>query len=59
MKIKIKKLHPDAKIPVFSLRGDAGMDLFSIEDCVLKPAEKYIVKTGIAMKIPKGYAALV
>jgi dUTP pyrophosphatase len=59
MKIQIKKLHPDAKVPVFSLKGDAGMDLFSIEECLLKPGDKYIVKTGIAMKIPKGYAALV
>lgn len=59
MKIKIKKLHPDAKVPVFSLRGDAGMDIFSIEDCLIKRGEKYIVKTGIAMKIPKGYVALV
>ncbi|MDD5589583.1 MAG: dUTP diphosphatase [Candidatus Portnoybacteria bacterium] len=59
MKILVKKLHPDAKIPVFSLKGDAGMDLFSIEDRLMKPGEKYVVKTGIAMKIPKGYAALV
>lgn len=59
MKIQIKKLHPDAKIPEFALEGDAGMDLFSIEDIVLKPGERIACRTGIAIKIPNGYAGLI
>jgi dUTP diphosphatase len=59
MKIQIKKLDPEAKIPDFALDGDAGMDLYSIEDEILKPGEKISCHTGIAMKIPRGYVGLV
>jgi len=58
MKIQIKKLHPEAKIPQFALAGDAGMDLFSVVDVVMKPGERISCPTGIAMKIPEGYVAL-
>jgi len=59
MKIQIKKMHPDAKNPSFSLAGDAGMDLSSIQDLVLKPGERVSCPTGIAIKIPEGYAGLI
>jgi len=59
MEILIKKLTPDAKIPVFAQAGDAGMDLYSIEDTVLKPGQRISCKTGIAVKIPEGYVGLV
>ena len=53
--IKYKRIHPDAKIPSYAHEGDAGMDLYSVEDYVLKPGEKIIVKTGIATEMPEGY----
>jgi dUTP pyrophosphatase len=59
MKIKIKKIHPEAKIPHFALEGDVGMDLYSVQDVVLKPGEKVSCSTGIGIKIPQGYAALI
>ena len=59
MLIKLKKLHPDAKIPQIALAGDAGADLFSVEDKILKPGERHTFVTGIAMKIPKGYVSLI
>jgi dUTP pyrophosphatase len=59
MKIQIKKLNSEAILPKFSLKGDAGMDLFSIQDVVLRPGEKISCQTGIAMKIPQGYVALI
>jgi len=59
MKIQVKKLHPDAKIPKFALKGDVGMDLFSVTDAVLKPGERVSCPTGIAIKIPEGYAGLI
>ena len=59
MKIQIKKLHSDARIPHFALPGDAGMDLYSVQDIILKPGERVSCATGIAMKIPEGYAALI
>lgn len=59
MKIQIKKIHPDAKIPQFALAGDVGMDLYSIQDVILKPGERISCATGIAIKIPEGYAGLI
>jgi dUTP pyrophosphatase len=59
MKIQIKKIHPDAKIPHFALAGDAGMDLYSVANVVIKPGERISCPTGIAIKIPSGYAALI
>lgn len=59
MKIQIKKLHPDAKVPKFALEGDAGMDLYSAQEAVLKPGERISCATGIATKFSKEYAGLV
>lgn len=55
MKIKIKKLTENAKLPKFALEGDVGMDIFSNENAVLKPGGRISCKTGIAIKIPRGY----
>lgn len=59
MKIQVKKLHPDAKIPSFAHESDAGMDLYSVTDLILKPGERVSVPTGIAMALPDGHVALV
>jgi dUTP pyrophosphatase len=59
VKLKIKKLNPDVKIPNYSHEGDAGLDLYSIEDCILKPGERRGVHTGISIALPKGHVALV
>jgi len=54
IKIKIKKLHPDAKTPTISTPDAAGFDLYSIEDKILSPNETYPIKTGIIIEIPEG-----
>ena len=59
MKIQIKKIKAGAKIPKYAMKGDAGMDLYSIEDVILKPGERTACSTGIAMKIPGGYVGLI
>lgn len=59
MDLKIKKLIISAKIPKFAHIDDAAMDLFSCEKYNLKPQEKHIFSTGIAMEIPKNYAGFV
>jgi dUTP pyrophosphatase len=59
VKIQIKKNDPEAIIPKFALDGDAGMDLYSSEDVILKPGERISCRTGIAIKIPEGYAGLI
>lgn len=56
MKIKIKKLNPEAKIPTYAKPGDAGMDLYSTEATYTGPQVTY--STGLAVEIPEGYVGL-
>lgn len=58
-KVQVKRIHPDAKLPAYAYAGDAGMDLFTVEGYTLKPGERHVFSTGIAMKIPEGFVALV
>jgi dUTP pyrophosphatase len=39
--------------------GDAGLDLYALEDAVLGPGERAALRTGIAVEIPEGQAGLV
>lgn len=55
VKVKIKKLTEDAKLPEYAHSTDAGADIFANEEVTLKPHETKIVPTGIAMAIPAGY----
>jgi dUTP pyrophosphatase len=59
MKIKIKRLHPDSKLPTYAYPGDVGMDLYSMEDYSLKPSERKIFPVGFALEFEMGYAAIV
>jgi len=56
MQVKIKRLHPDAKIPRYAKPGDAGMDLYAVE---VESTPDYIqYNTGLAVEIPDGYVGL-
>jgi len=56
-KLKINKLHEDAVLPFYAKFGDAGMDLHSIEEIELMPGRRALVRTGLAMELPKNYEA--
>ncbi len=57
LKIKIKKLHPNAVLPKYARNGDAGMDIVAVEKEI---TDKYIeYKTGLALEIPKEYVCLI
>lgn len=59
MKIQIKKLDPEAKIPTYAHPGDAGMDMYALKDTTLPGGAQALISTGIAMEIPQGYVGLV
>ncbi len=59
MELKVNKIHPEAKLPQYSHKGDAGLDLFSSVDCVLEKGELQPVPTGIRMAIPEGHVGLI
>jgi dUTP pyrophosphatase len=55
MKIRFLKLDPNAKAPLQAKAGDAGYDLFATKTIKVRPFERVVVSTGIAVEIPKGY----
>ena len=59
MKLKVKKISPGARLPVYQHPGDAGMDLFAAEEVKLEAGEVKAVPTGVKMAIPEGYVGLV
>jgi dUTP pyrophosphatase len=59
MKLEIKRIDPDLPLPSYARDGDAGLDLSSAENVVLKPGERTIVSTGFAIAIPEGFAGFV
>lgn len=52
MKIKIKKEDSNAVIPQYAHSDDAGMDLFSIDECTIKSGEIKLIHTGISIQLP-------
>jgi len=59
MNLRIARLHERARLPTRAHDGDAGLDLYALEDAVLAPGERASVPTGIAVEIPPGQAGLV
>jgi len=55
--VKVKLLDKEAKIPTYATDGDAGADIYSLEDITLWSGERKLVRTGIAIELPKGYEA--
>lgn len=52
--VKFKKLNKDAIIPDYAHAGDAGMDLYSIQDDVIEPFSWKLIPTGLACELPQG-----
>lgn len=59
MKLNVKRLVPDAKLPSRAQHDDAGLDLFAAEEYVLASGQREMIKTGIAIAIPSGYVGLI
>ncbi|MEP6892609.1 MAG: dUTP diphosphatase [Gaiellaceae bacterium] len=59
MELPIRKLRDDAILPQSAYDGDAGLDLAACEQVTLKPGERALVGTGLAIAIPPGYAGFV
>ncbi len=59
MKLEVKRIHSEARLPVYGHPGDAGLDLFSVVDRDLRPGEVFAVPTGIQIAVPAGHVGLV
>ena len=59
MTLKVRRLDARARLPTRAYPGDAGLDLYALEDGVLEPGERASIRTGVAVEIPEGQAGLV
>lgn len=59
IELRIQRLNTDFPLPKYAYPGDAGLDLLSAVDITLKPLERALVPTGIAVAIPEGYAGFI
>ncbi len=59
LKVPFRRLRPGARVPERAYAGDAGYDLAAAENLVLAPGERAVIRTGIAIAVPDGYAGLV
>ena len=59
MKVNVKKLHPNAKLPTYGSPFAAGADLYAAEDCTVPAGETVFVHTGLAIELPAGTVGLV
>jgi len=53
LELKVKKLNMEAQIPMYAHEGDSGMDVYSIDDKIIRPGETTLIHTGIQIELPK------
>lgn len=59
MKVNVKKLNPNAHLPVYGSQYSAGADLYACDALTVQPGETQFVHTGIAVELPAGTVGLV
>jgi len=55
--LRIKKLHPEAKLPTYGTQFAAGADLYAFFEWAvsrISPGESMLIGTGLAVEIPVG-----
>lgn len=57
--LKVRRLDARAVLPTRAYAGDAGLDLYALEERELGPGERASIGTGICIQIPEGQAGLV
>ena len=58
--VKFKKLTSEAKVPTYGTDYAAGADLYNaMGEVTINPGETILIKTGIALEVPNGYAGLI
>lgn len=59
MKLLIKKLNKEAKLPSYAHANDAGLDIYSNEEYIIKAQERHLFTTGIQMALPENTVGLI
>lgn len=58
MKVNVKKLDEQAKLPVYATEGAACFDLYAVNEAFLSPGDIVKVHTGLAFEVPEGHVML-
>jgi len=59
VQLQIRRLDPDLPLPGYAHVGDAGLDLYAASEITLSPGHRALIRTGVAVAIPEGYAGFV
>ncbi|HXW43164.1 MAG TPA: dUTP diphosphatase [Streptosporangiaceae bacterium] len=59
VQVLLQRLDPGLPVPGRAHPGDAGCDLYAAADLDLRPGQRAVVGTGVAIALPAGYAAFV
>ncbi len=64
VKLKVKRLHPDAVVPGYATTGAACFDLHALmreasPSVEVRHQEPNVFRTGLAFEVPKGYVMLI
>jgi dUTP pyrophosphatase len=57
--VPFRRLDDRASVPGYATEGDAGADLAAVAEVTLRPGERALVPTGLALALPPGYVGLV
>lgn len=55
VQVRVKRLHPLAKLPFYASSGAAGFDFYCLVSAEIPPGEWIDIPTGLAFEIPAGY----
>jgi len=55
MEIKLHKLDENAVVPTYGSKNAACLDLYAVEDVILRPQDVRYIRSGWAFAIPDGY----
>lgn len=59
MKLFVKKMRDDARLPTRAHHDDAGIDLYSCGNHTVEPHHTLMIPIGIATEIEEGYVGLI
>ena len=55
--VAVKRVHPNAKLPVYATAGAAAADVCTVSDTtvVINPGSSVVIDTGLQFEVPIGY----
>ena len=57
--VKIKKIHPDAKVPTYGTEHAAAFDFYTIDSYEIVPGFAQVFHTGLKIEIPERHVLLI